>query len=66
MELGPSIKLQPSIRSAFQSTERILRHLTHTAAFRKLGKRCALGAKALDPITELWSGQRGVLRVGRE
>ena len=49
VELGPRIKLQPSIESAFQRTERILHHLTHTAAFRKLSKRCALGAKVLDP-----------------
>ena len=37
--------VQPNIRSAFQKQERILHHLSHTAALRQLSQLCTWGLK---------------------
>ena len=44
---GSGTGVQPNIRSVFQKKERILLHLNHTTAFRKLSQGLHLGTKVL-------------------
>ena len=44
---GSGTGVQPNIRSVFQKKERILLHLNHTTAFRKLSQGVHLGTKVL-------------------
>ena len=55
--------VQPNIRSVFQKKERILLHLSHTTALRKLSQLCTWGLKFWACIIDAGSGHKGPLRV---